>query len=552
MDNPEEVMQILERFNVSRNPEITAQLDEYVAFVARTGDSVYNWTLVKNLYREKLVNVITEFYNETPTKGKKNKTNIQMAKLNLFTFNFIELPQYPNVDPFNYETMKKVLIEKLDSFAAAPFTIQRISELLSDPRKQYSRIDKFMRAVEKTILVVSTVPPGRHRSESENGDSLDSALNGDFATEVNVDVEMDQEGTTAKNLSDGYQRPELATLAPETVTVDKKVSQAAPEEGETSEIKLVHVDPPKVVESAPADDKLKEETVKTDEKLNNTETLSVITSPVKEENKTETAQESTMALTSKAQDDELSNKPIQPTDTVLVNTSEIPSEPTPLAALENIVAIRTETIAEVTELTEQKPIEAEILVEIVTKTDEVDKTTIEDAETASKRLKLSETEETSNNHSKITSFEEEVPKPEEKTETTVDETPSEPASVEKINEITGAPTEVKSIAALPVVELPEVKPTIEQAIASESSEPVPVVVDVPVEDAPIAESIAEAPTETEMETVPTVTENTMSLDEDEPPTIELEMTPIANKMDTDETEAAPMDCEETEAEPMDQ
>lgn len=70
MDNPEEVMQILERFNVSRKPEITSQLEEYITFVARTGDSVYAWSLVKNLYREKLNNVITDFYNETPSKGK--------------------------------------------------------------------------------------------------------------------------------------------------------------------------------------------------------------------------------------------------------------------------------------------------------------------------------------------------------------------------------------------------------------------------------------------------------------------------------------------------
>jgi hypothetical protein len=35
------------------------------------GDSVFAWPLVKNLYREKLINVITEFYNEQPTKGEK-------------------------------------------------------------------------------------------------------------------------------------------------------------------------------------------------------------------------------------------------------------------------------------------------------------------------------------------------------------------------------------------------------------------------------------------------------------------------------------------------
>lgn len=119
------------------------------------------------------------------------------VNLNLKSDLFIlELPQYPNVDAFNFETMKKMLIEKLDSFNSAPFTIQRICELLADPRKQYSRIDKFMRAVEKTILVVSTQEPGRHRSESENGDSLDSALNGgDFASEVNVEIDMDSENS---------------------------------------------------------------------------------------------------------------------------------------------------------------------------------------------------------------------------------------------------------------------------------------------------------------------------------------------------------------------
>ncbi|CAO1309488.1 unnamed protein product [Diamesa tonsa] len=177
MDEPELVMQILERFSKLKqnDRDIPRELEEYITFVARTGDSVYHWALVKHLFREKLINVITQFYNDSP--------------------NIKELPQYPNVDAFNFETMKKMLIEKLDSFNSAPFTIQRICELLADPRKQYSRIDKFMRAVEKTILVVSTQEPGRHRSESENGDSLDSALNGDFASEVNVEIDMDSENS---------------------------------------------------------------------------------------------------------------------------------------------------------------------------------------------------------------------------------------------------------------------------------------------------------------------------------------------------------------------
>lgn len=63
-----------------------------------------------------------------------------------------DLPQCPNVDAFNYDNLKSSLLEKLDLFHAAPFTIQRLSELLTEPKKQYSRLDKFMRALEKNIL----------------------------------------------------------------------------------------------------------------------------------------------------------------------------------------------------------------------------------------------------------------------------------------------------------------------------------------------------------------------------------------------------------------
>lgn len=114
------------------------------------------------------------------------------------------------MDPFNYETMKTALLERLDSFSAAPFTVQRICELLTDPRKQYSRIDKFMRAIEKNILVVSTTEPGRAKSladSSDYSDSLDSMVNGssnvtggalgdDLAGDIDVDIELENGAAT--------------------------------------------------------------------------------------------------------------------------------------------------------------------------------------------------------------------------------------------------------------------------------------------------------------------------------------------------------------------
>ncbi|XP_039447285.1 serine/threonine-protein phosphatase 4 regulatory subunit 2 isoform X2 [Culex pipiens pallens] len=206
MENPEEVLQLLERFTKLKQKEIPRELDDYLGFVARTGDTVYRWAIVKHLFREKLVHVITDFHDNTPS--------------------IADLPQCPNVDPFNYERMKRILLDRLDAFNSAPFTVQRICELLTEPRKQYTRIDKYMRAVEKNILVVSTQEPGRRRSESENGDSLDSIVNGDL--EVNVDIEMDNEAFGID--AGGEIVPAAATAAPVVTAEPAEPSPVSEEE----------------------------------------------------------------------------------------------------------------------------------------------------------------------------------------------------------------------------------------------------------------------------------------------------------------------------------
>lgn len=89
--------------------------------------------------------------------------------------------------------MKSNLLERLESFANAPFTVQRICELLTAPRKEYNRVDKFMRAIEKNILVVSTREPGPITRRNENGDGM---VNGSVDEDPSVtqppqDVEME-------------------------------------------------------------------------------------------------------------------------------------------------------------------------------------------------------------------------------------------------------------------------------------------------------------------------------------------------------------------------
>lgn len=139
MENPEEVLHCLDEFSKLKPKNIPRELEDYLMYVARTGDPVYQWPTVKILFREKLLSVITEFYESSSNN---------------------DFASSPNVDPFNYESMKTVLLERLEAFSNAPFTVQRLCELLTTPRKEYNRPDKFMRAIEKNILVVSTREPG--------------------------------------------------------------------------------------------------------------------------------------------------------------------------------------------------------------------------------------------------------------------------------------------------------------------------------------------------------------------------------------------------------
>ncbi|KAL2743651.1 hypothetical protein V1477_008091 [Vespula maculifrons] len=172
MENLEDVLQALDEFQKMRPTEIPRELEDYLCWVAKTGDPVYQWSMIKTLFREKLTRVMTDFYESCPT---------------------LELAPCPNVEHFNYDTMKSNLLERLESFANAPFTVQRICELLTAPRKEYNRVDKFMRAIEKNILVVSTREPGPIARRSENGDSMVNGSVDEAApvTQPSQDVEME-------------------------------------------------------------------------------------------------------------------------------------------------------------------------------------------------------------------------------------------------------------------------------------------------------------------------------------------------------------------------
>ena len=72
------------------------------------------------------------------------------------------------MDVFNFAAIRNKVFEQLDAFAGIPFTVQRLAELLTSPRRHYKRTDKFMRALEKNMLIVSTVEAKANNNESES------------------------------------------------------------------------------------------------------------------------------------------------------------------------------------------------------------------------------------------------------------------------------------------------------------------------------------------------------------------------------------------------
>ncbi|XP_018012686.1 serine/threonine-protein phosphatase 4 regulatory subunit 2-B isoform X2 [Hyalella azteca] len=129
-------------------------LDKYLQSIARTGDPLLPWKKVKNFIHHKIDSILTSFY----------------VKFG------IEDIDSQNLPPFNYLPAKEKLLQHFDSFTGAPFTIQRLCEILTDPGRHYRRTDKLLRGLEKNILVVSTI--GRLSEDCSNPQQRLTLFNG--------------------------------------------------------------------------------------------------------------------------------------------------------------------------------------------------------------------------------------------------------------------------------------------------------------------------------------------------------------------------------------
>ncbi|KAK9916717.1 hypothetical protein WJX75_006200 [Coccomyxa subellipsoidea] len=119
--------------------KVTPALRGVLAEIATTGIIRYEWTLLQPLVTYLLSQVLLDY------------DSISKVEVG------------PMPPPANGESIQQ-LVERLTQAvrahsSAAPFTLQRLAELLLEPQKQYSRLDKLALALEKLLLVTSTVAP---------------------------------------------------------------------------------------------------------------------------------------------------------------------------------------------------------------------------------------------------------------------------------------------------------------------------------------------------------------------------------------------------------
>lgn len=147
------LQEALRDFDKKGKKEPSPLLEQFLCHIAKTGDTMVQWSQFKNYFLFKLEKVMDDFRASAPEQRG---------------------PANPNVESVPFEDMKERILKIVNGYNGIPFTIQRLCELLTEPKRNYTGTDKFLRGVEKNVMVVSCV----HPISEKNGCSAVNRMNG--------------------------------------------------------------------------------------------------------------------------------------------------------------------------------------------------------------------------------------------------------------------------------------------------------------------------------------------------------------------------------------
>ncbi|KAM4611108.1 serine/threonine-protein phosphatase 4 regulatory subunit 2-like [Polymixia lowei] len=185
------VLEAFKDFEKKGKKETCPVLEQFLGHVAKTGETVIPWLHFKTYFLFKLERVMDDFHASTQEqRGTPN----------------------PNVEYIPFDEMKKRILKIVDGYSGIPFTIQRLCELLTDPKRNYTGSDKFLRGVEKNVMVVSCVYP----TSEKNGATSVNRMNG-VMFPGNTSVYSDSRNVNGPGTPRPFNRPRL-TLTPSLST----------------------------------------------------------------------------------------------------------------------------------------------------------------------------------------------------------------------------------------------------------------------------------------------------------------------------------------------
>ncbi|XP_075871820.1 serine/threonine-protein phosphatase 4 regulatory subunit 2-B [Nelusetta ayraudi] len=147
------LQEALRDFDKKAKQEACPLLEQFLCHIAKTGETLVQWSQFKNYFLFKLENVMDDFRASAPEQRG---------------------PANPNVESIPFEDMKERILKIVRGYNGIPFTIQRLCELLTEPKRNYTGTDKFLRGVEKNVMVVSCV----HPTSEKNGCGAVNRMNG--------------------------------------------------------------------------------------------------------------------------------------------------------------------------------------------------------------------------------------------------------------------------------------------------------------------------------------------------------------------------------------
>ncbi|XP_030624131.1 serine/threonine-protein phosphatase 4 regulatory subunit 2-A [Chanos chanos] len=205
-------------FEKKGKKETCPVLDQFLCHVAKTGETMIPWSQFKSYFLFKLEKVMDDFRASCPEQRG---------------------PANPNVEHIPFEEMKERILKIVNGYNGIPFTIQRLCELLTEPKRNYTGTDKFLRGVEKNVMVVSYV----HPTSEKNGSSCVNRMNGVmFPGNSSAFVERNVNGpgtprplnrpkltlsssASTNGLPDSTENKDLASEQPEKITSGSPLSE---------------------------------------------------------------------------------------------------------------------------------------------------------------------------------------------------------------------------------------------------------------------------------------------------------------------------------------